>query len=87
MLAILPLSLAVASAPMSKAAQKGPPQQTTREALREAFAERSYVLVVLGFFTCGFQLAFITVHFQKYVVEAGLAAERRLLGLRARRPV
>ena len=31
------------------------------------------MLVVLGFFTCGFQLAFITVHFQKYIVEAGLS--------------
>jgi MFS family permease len=30
---------------------------------------------VLGFFTCGFQLAFITVHFQKYVVEAGLSPQ------------
>ena len=33
------------------------------------------MLVVLGFFTCGFQLAFITVHFQKYIVEAGLAPQ------------
>ena len=42
--------------------------------MREAFAHRSYVLLVIGFFTCGFQLAFVTVHFQKYVVEAGLPA-------------
>ena len=33
------------------------------------------MLVVLGFFTCGFQLAFITVHFQKYIVEAGLSPQ------------
>ncbi|MDB5508988.1 MAG: transporter [Hyphomicrobiales bacterium] len=74
MLCILPLSIMVASAPMTAAAVGAPRQQTTREALSEAFAHRSYVLVVLGFFTCGFQLAFITVHFQKYVVEAGLPA-------------
>lgn len=73
MLLILPLSLFVASAPIRKDAAD--PQQTFGEALREAFAHRSYILVVLGFFTCGFQLAFITVHFQKYVVEAGLSPQ------------
>jgi len=30
---------------------------------------------VIGFFTCGFQLAFVTVHFQKYVVEGGISPE------------
>ncbi len=75
MLAILPLSLAVAS-PANVAPLAGAPkQQTTREAITEALSHRSYVLVVLGFFTCGFQLAFITVHFQKYIVEAGLSPQ------------
>ena len=73
MLLILPLSMFVASAPIRK--DPNVRQQTLGEALREAFAHRSYVLVVLGFFTCGFQLAFITVHFQKYVVEAGLSPQ------------
>ncbi len=72
MLLILPLSLFVASAPIRKDTVN---QQTLSEALREAFAHRSYVLLVLGFFTCGFQLAFITVHFQKYLVEAGLSPQ------------
>ncbi|MGA7346041.1 MAG: MFS transporter, partial [Pseudolabrys sp.] len=36
---------------------------------------RSYVLLVLGFFTCGFQLAFITVHLPSYLVDRGLSAE------------
>ena len=73
MLLILPLSMFVASAPIRK--DPNVQQQTLGEALREAFSHRSYVLVVLGFFTCGFQLAFITVHFQKYVVEAGLSPQ------------
>ena len=50
------------------------PGQTMREALTEAFKYKSYVLLVLGFFTCGFQLAFVTIHFQRYVVESGLPA-------------
>ena len=73
MLLILPLSMFVASAPIRK--DPNVQQQTLGEALREAFSHRSYILVVLGFFTCGFQLAFITVHFQKYVVEAGLSPQ------------
>ena len=43
-------------------------------ALAEAFGHRSYVLLVLGFFTCGFQLAFVTVHLPAYLKDAGLAS-------------
>lgn len=50
------------------------PGQTIRQALGEAFKHRSYVLLVLGFFTCGFQLAFITVHMPAYLKDAGLPA-------------
>ena len=35
---------------------------------------RSYLFLVLGFFTCGFQLAFITVHLPAYLVDRGLSA-------------
>jgi MFS family permease len=72
MLAVIPLTAAVASPPMSQGMVSGPPPQTFRQALAEAFGHRSYMLLVLGFFTCGFQLAFVTIHFQKYVVESGL---------------
>lgn len=41
--------------------------------LRSAFAERSYVLLVLGFFVCGFQLAFITTHFPAYLADRGMS--------------
>jgi len=43
--------------------------------LAEAFGDRAYMLLVLGFFTCGFQLAFITVHMPAYLVDRGLSAE------------
>ena len=33
------------------------------------------MLLVLGYFTCGFQLAFITVHMPAYLVDRGLSAE------------
>jgi MFS family permease len=75
MLLILPLSLALAT-PRSAAAASGVarPQQSARQALMEAFGHRSYVLLVLGFFTCGFQLAFITVHLPAYLLDRGLSA-------------
>jgi len=72
MLAVLPLSLALATPPSEAAHGAG--SQSLRHALREAFAHRSYVLLVLGFFTCGFQLQFITVHMPAYLVDRGLSA-------------
>ena len=45
------------------------------QALAEALGHRSYVLLVLGYFTCGFQLFFITVHLPAYLVDRGLPAE------------
>ncbi len=41
-------------------------------ALREAFGHRSYVLLVMGFFVCGFHVAFITVHLPPYLKDLGL---------------
>src|SRR5450631_4074174 len=77
MLLILPLSIAL-SAPRSGAANISvapAAQQSLRHALAEAFGHRSYVLLVLGFFTCGFQLAFITVHLPAYLVDRGIPAQ------------
>jgi len=71
-LAVLPLSLALVT-PTAEGSG-GAPQQSLRQALSEAFAQRSYVMLVLGFFTCGFQLAFITVHLPSYLVDRGLSA-------------
>lgn len=76
-LLVLPLSLALATRPGRSAASAGPapaPNQSIAQALSEAFRHKSYVLLVLGFFTCGFQLAFITVHLPAYLKDAGLSA-------------
>jgi MFS family permease len=74
MLLILPLSLALATPRATPGTGKAAPQ-SLKQALAEAFWHRSYVLLVLGFFTCGFQLAFITVHLPAYLVDRGLSAE------------
>jgi predicted MFS family arabinose efflux permease len=76
MLVILPLSLALATPRQgAPAAAVKLPSQSIRQALAEAFEHKSYVLLVLGFFTCGFQLAFITVHLPAYLIDRGLSAE------------
>jgi len=46
--------------------------QTIGEALAEAFGHRSFLLLVAGFFVCGYHVAFITVHLPAYVVDLGL---------------
>ncbi|MBV9347837.1 MAG: MFS transporter [Pseudolabrys sp.] len=72
-LLILPLSLALAAPKGGPVAAAAP--QSFKQALSEAFAHRSYVLLVLGFFTCGFQLAFVTVHLPAYLIDRGLSAQ------------
>jgi MFS family permease len=74
MLLIIPLSLVLAAPPASPAPGERA-AQSLRAALGEAFGHPSYVLLVLGFFTCGFQLAFITVHLPAYLVDRGLSAD------------
>ncbi|MFN3686410.1 MFS transporter [Salinarimonas sp.] len=73
---VLPLSLALATRGTGGASAPAGmgPAQSIPQALAEAFRHRSYVLLVAGFFTCGFQLAFITAHLPAYLKDAGLSA-------------
>ena len=48
---------------------------TMSQAIGGAFGHRSYVMLVAGFFVCGFQLAFITVHLPPYLAEHGISKE------------
>ena len=74
LLLVVPLSVVLAT-PRAAPPAGGVAPQSLRQALAEAFGHRSYVLLVLGFFTCGFQLAFVTVHLPAYLVDRGLSAE------------
>jgi MFS family permease len=80
LLLIIPLAFAIATpradAPMpAGAGWSAAPTQTYQQALAEAFGHRSYILLVLGFFTCGFQLGFVTVHLPSYLIDRGLSAQ------------
>ncbi len=39
------------------------------DTLLRAFSDPSYALIFLGFFSCGYQLAFVTAHFPAFVAE------------------
>ena len=71
-LLVLPLAFVVRTPAMDMGAGAARKPQSFREALGEAFGHNSYILLVLGFFTCGFHIAFITVHLPPYLVDRGL---------------
>jgi MFS family permease len=79
LLFIIPLAFAIRTPPANASGNAGGPTaaqtQTYRQALAEALGHRSYVLLVLGFFTCGFQLGFVTIHLPAYLIDRGLSVE------------
>jgi len=49
--------------------------QTVPEALQEALGYKSFLLLVSGFFVCGFHVAFITAHMPAFLTDLGFAAK------------
>ena len=47
--------------------------QTFLSAIKEAFSHRGYVLLVLGFFVCGFQITLVGTHIPGYMQDRGMA--------------
>lgn len=70
MLAIPVLAIAFAGGPAAHGEVVR--DQTFGQALSEALAHRSYLLLTAGFFVCGFHVAFITTHLPAYVVDRGI---------------
>ena len=54
-------------------------RQSVGEALSEAFSQRSYVLLVIGYFVCGFHVAFVGGHLPAYISDKGIGLS--LLGI------
>ena len=46
--------------------------QSTMEALKEAYKNKSYVLLTAGFFVCGFHITLVGTHVPTYVIDRGL---------------
>ena len=63
-----------------------PNTQGTLDALKEAIGTKSYILLVSGFFVCGFHITLVGTHVPTYVIDRGLeswtaAAILSLIGL------
>jgi predicted MFS family arabinose efflux permease len=80
MLLSVPFGFAIRDRPVAGAAPRpdvGPPlapRPSPLRIIRAAMADRSYFLLTLGFFTCGFQLAFITTYLPGYLLTCHLPA-------------
>lgn len=74
--AILMAALAIPLAPYGGAAEADTDdiKGSLNQILSRSLGVRSYVLLVVGFFVCGFHVAFITVHMPGYVVDMGFDA-------------
>jgi predicted MFS family arabinose efflux permease len=93
MVAALILAIALATTPLlalsmrrSQADRASEPATSStavslKESLSQAFGHSSYWLLIGGFFVCGFQLAFITVHFPPYLADMGIPASVASWGL------
>jgi predicted MFS family arabinose efflux permease len=71
-LATLPIARAMRRSPAAAAAAAQNAGGGLRQAIREAFADRSYLLLHAGFFTCGFHIAFLVTHLPGEVNLCGL---------------
>lgn len=72
LLLIIPLSAALRGRSESA---PGHADMPFMQALSQAWGHGSYRLLVIGFFVCGFHLAFINVHMPAYLVQCGLSPE------------
>jgi len=79
--ALLLLALGAAAVPVLAVAMKSSPGGSSSvgevdlglmPTLARAFGHRSYLLLIAGFFVCGFHVAFITVHLPPYLTDLGV---------------
>ena len=75
-LVIIPMALALREPnfhALKKAAGAGH-QQSIAQAVAEAFKSPSFLLLMAGYFVCGFQVMFIGIHMPSYLKDFGLPA-------------
>jgi MFS family permease len=76
---IVPLAMALPSGRAGVGEAES--DQGLLDALREAKNHTGFVLLTIGFFVCGFHVAFITVHFPSYINDLGMGGEVAAIGL------
>jgi len=70
-LLMIPMSTFLREPKHAVAATEAP--QSIGEAMREAMGNRSFLLLVMGYFVCGFQLVFVGAHLPAYLKDKGIA--------------
>lgn len=70
LIALIPLALGLAGKPPAAAARDGLP---FKAAMKEALTHPSYQLLNLGFFVCGFHIAFVGTHLPSFLRDQGLS--------------
>jgi len=73
--AMVPLALGLRETKASLAAAAGAKPQTTGEALREASLTPGFWLLTIGFFVCGFHVAFVGLHLPAYIADESVGLE------------
>lgn len=66
LLVLLVLPFMRSTAPIATKAEL---EESMGQVLMKAFYDPSFIMIFLGFFSCGFQLGFVTAHFPAYVTE------------------
>jgi MFS family permease len=79
LLLILPVSAALVE--RREAATPETHRQSIPEALREAFGHGGYLLLCSGYFVCGFQLMFVSVHFPAYLIDQRMTPQTGMMAL------
>lgn len=73
-LLVLPLAWPLRGKSEQTGANPGESDLTLLQAFAKAFAHPSYILLMFGFFVCGFHVAFIAAHLPADLVDHGLSA-------------
>lgn len=74
---IVPLSAALVEDRKAQAVQR----QSIPQALREAFGHSGFMLLCSGYFVCGFQIMFISIHFPAYLIDQRMTPETGMTAL------
>ena len=82
-LAIIAIMIMLPVMGRGQTASKQQLEETFSEVLAKAFRDPSYFMIFLGFFSCGYQLAFVTAHFPAFIAEvcSAIAPDSVLRGL------
>jgi predicted MFS family arabinose efflux permease len=72
-LLVIPLAWPLRGNSSSTGSSKNETSLPMGQAMSKAFGHTSYLLLIFGFFVCGFHVAFISTHMPPYLVDNGLS--------------